>query len=105
MQISNKQLQEIIRLRALIEVDNLEMMVGRISPEQIAQIKAHILETDRKLENGTLTVRNHWENNIAFHKMLYSMSNNQFGRFAAGPLPQGRDHGLLHVLPVHGGAE
>lgn len=79
MQISNKQLQEIIRLRALIEVDNLEMMVGRISPEQIAQIKAHILETDRKLENGTLTVRNHWENNIAFHKMLYSMSNNQFG--------------------------
>ncbi len=79
VQISNKQLQEIIRLRALIEVDNLEMMVGRISPEQIAQIKAHILETDRKLENGTLTVRNHWENNIAFHKMLYSMSNNQFG--------------------------
>jgi len=79
VQITGKQLQDIMRLRALIELDNLDAMIGRVSPEQIAQLKAQIQDVDRQLEAGTLNVRQHWENNISFHKLLYRMSNNQFG--------------------------
>lgn len=79
VRISGKQLQEIIRLRSLIELDNLEMMMGHFSTEQVAQLKSATLSTDHMLENGGLTARNHWNNNMLFHKLLYSMSNNEFG--------------------------
>ena len=79
VQITGKQLQDIMRLRALIELDNLDTMVGKVSPDQIAQLKAQIQEVDEQLKAGALNVRQHWENNIAFHKLLYRMSNNQFG--------------------------
>lgn len=79
VQITGKQLQDIMRLRALIELDNLSVMVGRVSPEQIAELKAQIRDVDRQLAAGTPNVRQHWENNVAFHKLLYRMGNNQFG--------------------------
>lgn len=79
VQITGKQLQDIMRLRALIELDNLGTMIGRVSPDQIEQLKAQIRDVDRRLKEGTLNVRQHWENNIAFHKLLYRMGNNSFG--------------------------
>ncbi len=79
VQITGKQLQDIMRLRALIELDNLSVMVGRVSPEQIAELKAQIRDVDRQLAAGTPNVRQHWENNVAFHKLLYRMGNNSFG--------------------------
>lgn len=79
VQISGKQLHDIMRLRALIELDNLDTMVGRISPEHLVQLKEQILSVDHQLSAGTLNVREHWENNVNFHKTLYRMSNNQFG--------------------------
>lgn len=79
VQISGKQLHDIMRLRALIELDNMDAMVGRVSAENIAQIKEQVLAVDRQLSAGTLNVRQHWENNVNFHKMLYRMGNNQFG--------------------------
>lgn len=79
VQITGKQLQDIMRLRALIELDNLDTMIGRLEPEQLELLKNQIREVDRQLEAGTLNVRQHWENNVAFHKLLYKMGNNQFG--------------------------
>lgn len=79
VRISSKQLWEITRLRLLIESDNLELMMGRFSEVQIAQLKAHTMKTDHMLQNGDLSIRMHWNNNIDFHKLLYSMSNNEFG--------------------------
>lgn len=79
VQITGKQLQDIMRLRALIELDNLSVMVGRVSPEQIAELKAQIRDVDRQLAAGIPNVRQHWENNVAFHKLLYRMGNNSFG--------------------------
>lgn len=79
VQITGKQLQDIMRLRALIELDNLDTMIGRVSPDQLEQLKEQIQSVDEQLKKGVLNVRQHWENNIAFHKLLYRMSNNQFG--------------------------
>lgn len=79
VQITGKQLQDIMRLRALIELDNLDVMVGRLAPSQIDQLKQQIQDVDLQLKSGTLNVRQHWENNIGFHRMLYKMGGNQFG--------------------------
>lgn len=79
VKITSRDLQDITRIRSLIELENLNSMVGRLSPEQIAQVKAQILQVDQMLQAGSLNVRQHWENNMAFHKLLYRMSNNQFG--------------------------
>lgn len=79
VRITGRELQDITRIRTLIELDNLEMMAGRIHPEQMESLKEKMALVDQKLAEGNLTVRDHWENNMTFHKELYRMSNNQFG--------------------------
>ena len=79
VKITNKELQEIIRLRTLIEVDNLSNIVGRVSDDKIQALHDFIAETDAKIASGDLSIQDHWQNNILFHKKLYSLSNNNFG--------------------------
>jgi DNA-binding GntR family transcriptional regulator len=79
VKITNKDLQEIIRLRTIIEVDNLELLIGNVSNDKIQNIKKFMEETDISIATNRLTIKNHWQNNIQFHKLLYSLSNNNFG--------------------------
>ena len=77
--ITNKQFHEINRIRMLIEMDNLNFVMDTITERDIAQLKAYVSETDEALKQGEITTKTHWNNNVGFHKLLYSISNNEFG--------------------------
>lgn len=79
VKVPEKQLREIVDLRIIIECDNLRQICENPMPEQLALLK----EYNRKSEIITYTkdqdARVHWQNNMSFHRLLYSLSNNEFG--------------------------
>lgn len=79
VRISGKDLWEIIQMRALIELDNLDRIFDQITDEQIQMLKDYNHKYEMKDKEGNLTVREKWEYNMGFHKLLYSFGNNNFG--------------------------
>jgi DNA-binding GntR family transcriptional regulator len=79
--IAEKQLREILELRVLLECDNLRQLFDRITDEKINDLRKILIVDLKNTRNRNDTVIEHWHNNVYFHRQLYSLSNNDYGRF------------------------
>lgn len=79
VRISGKDLSEIIQMRALIELDNLDKIFYNISDEQLDKLKQYSLQAEKLDRVSNPSPWDKWESNMGFHKLLYSFGNNSFG--------------------------
>lgn len=79
VRIPEKQLREMIEMRVLIETAGLRKCFASLGAEKIDVLREYNLRSRLLLLNKTSTARDLWDDNMQFHRQLYSFSNNEFG--------------------------
>lgn len=79
VRIPEKQLREMIEMRVLIETAGLRGCFSAIDGEKFDVLREYNLRSRLLLLNKTTSARDLWEDNMQFHRQLYSFSNNEFG--------------------------
>lgn len=79
VRIPEKQLREMIEMRVLIETAGLRKCFVSIGGEKIDALREYNLRSRLLILNKSSTARDLWDDNMQFHRQLYSFSNNEFG--------------------------
>lgn len=79
VRIPEKQLREMIEMRVLIETAGLRGCFSSIGGEKIDALREYNLRSRLLLLNKSSSARDLWDDNMQFHRQLYSFSNNEFG--------------------------
>lgn len=77
IQLTERDVHEIIQFRYLLESQCLLEKINSITAEEIRQIKEYIVNSERVAHSATEVIT-HWENNMEFHLLLNSFSQNQY---------------------------
>lgn len=78
VQISEERMQEIVDLRVLLECSNLPHVIERITSSGIAALREYV-DDHNVVKMSPEDFLERWNSNSNFHKMLYSMSYNEYG--------------------------
>lgn len=79
VRISEKQLREMIEMRVLLETASLRQCFSLLSQREFDILREYNLHSRLLLLSKTSTARDLWDDNMQFHRTLYSFSKNEFG--------------------------
>lgn len=79
VRISEKRLREMIEMRVLLETDSLRQCFSRLSQGEFDTLREYNLHSRLLLLSKTASARDLWDDNMQFHRTVYSFSNNAFG--------------------------
>ncbi len=77
--IPEKQLREMIEMRVMIETSGIRKCFSLLGQREFDSIREANLRSRLLLMDKNTTARQLWEDNMQFHRQLYSFSNNEFG--------------------------
>lgn len=79
VRIPEKQLREMIEMRVLIETAGLRECFSSLGREEFDVLREFNLRSRLLLLSKSSSARDLWDDNMQFHRQLYSFSNNEFG--------------------------
>lgn len=79
VRIPEKQLREMIDMRVLIETASLRQCFSSLGHAEFDTLREYNLRSRLLLLDKSSTARDLWDDNMQFHRRLYSFSNNEFG--------------------------
>lgn len=79
VRIPEKQLREMIEMRVMIETSGIRKCFSNLKQKEFDAIRDANLRSRLLLMDKSSTARQLWEDNMQFHRQLYSFSNNEFG--------------------------
>lgn len=79
VRIPEKQLREMIEMRVLLETASLRQCFASLSQAEFDILREYNLRSRLLLLDKNSTARDLWEDNMQFHRTLFSFSNNEFG--------------------------
>ncbi len=79
VRIPEKQLREMIEMRVLIETASLRACFFNLTQAEFNLLREYNLRSRLLLLDKDATARDLWDDNMQFHRQLYSFSNNEFG--------------------------
>lgn len=79
VRIPEKQLREMIEMRVMIETSGIRKCFSHLKQKEFDAIREANLRSRILLMDKNSTARQLWEDNMQFHRQLYSFSNNEFG--------------------------
>lgn len=77
--ISEKQLREMVEFRNIVETNSLRAAFPTLGQPQLDLIREYNLRTKLLLLSKESTPQELWDDNMQFHRLLYSFSRNEFG--------------------------
>lgn len=79
VRIPEKQLREMIEMRVLIETAGLRECFSSLGREEFDVLREFNLRSRLLLLSKSSSARDLWDDNMQFHRQLYSFSNDEFG--------------------------
>lgn len=77
--ISEKQLREMVEFRDIVETNSLRSSFPTLGQPQLDLIREYNLRSKLLVLSKESTPRELWDDNMQFHRLLYSFSRNEFG--------------------------
>lgn len=79
VRIPERQLREMIEMRVLIETASIRQCFSCLTQAELNTLREYNLRSRLLLLDKDTTARDLWDDNMQFHRQLYSFSNNEFG--------------------------
>ena len=79
VRIPEKQLREMIEMRVLLETASLRQCFSLLSHTEFDALREYNLHSRLLLLSTPSAARDLWDDNMQFHRTLYSFSKNEFG--------------------------
>lgn len=79
VQIPEKQLREMVEFRDIVETNSLRSAFPNLGQPQFNLIREYNLRSKLLVFSKDSTPRQLWDDNMQFHRLLYSFSRNEFG--------------------------